>query len=147
MTELLDLTLLAPDIQIFPSLDKLRQHWCQNAPRLQSAGARWYRRGKGSAFECPFAGALFRGILQDTMRTIRRYSNRKLYDTQDSHYVTLAQIAAIIRAGDEIQVLHKVTGGDLTAATLAQIIFEEEKRGPKLGVAGLRKIIQTGQLS
>ena len=37
------------------------------------------------------------------MRTIRRYSNRKLPDTQTSHYVTLAQIAAIIRAGDDIQ--------------------------------------------
>ena len=78
------------------------------------------------------------------MRIIRRYSNRKLYDTQDSHYVTLAQVAAIIRAGDEIQVVAKVTGRDLTAATLAQIIFEEEKQRPKLPVAALRKIIQTG---
>jgi polyhydroxyalkanoate synthesis repressor PhaR len=81
------------------------------------------------------------------MRSIRRYSNRKLYDIKESHYVTLAQIAAIIRAGDEIQVLDKDTGRDLTAATLAQIIFEEEKHGPKLGVAGLRKIIQGGQIS
>jgi polyhydroxyalkanoate synthesis repressor PhaR len=79
------------------------------------------------------------------MRTIRRYSNRKLYDTKESHYVTLAQVAAIIRAGDDIQVLHKDTGRDLTAATMALILFEEEKRGPKLGIAGLRKIIQTGQ--
>jgi polyhydroxyalkanoate synthesis regulator protein len=38
------------------------------------------------------------------MRSIRRYANRKLYDTQDSHYVTLAQLTAFIRAGDEIQV-------------------------------------------
>jgi hypothetical protein len=60
-------------------------------------------------------------------------SNRKLYDTQESHYVTLAQIASIIRAGDDIKVLDKDTGRDLTAATMALIIFEEEKRGPKLG--------------
>jgi polyhydroxyalkanoate synthesis repressor PhaR len=80
------------------------------------------------------------------MRVIRRYSNRKLYDTQESHYVTLAQVAAIIRAGDEVQVLDKDTGRDLTSATMALIIFEEEKRGPNLGLVGLRKIIQTGQI-
>ena len=78
------------------------------------------------------------------MRTIRRYANRKLYDTQESHYVTLAQIATIIRAGDDIQVLHKSTGKDLTAATMAQIIFEETKQGQTLPVPELRKIIVSG---
>ena len=79
------------------------------------------------------------------MRTIRRYSNRKLYDTQDSHYVTLAQIATIIRAGEEIRVTSKDTGKDLTTATLAQIIFEETKGGQtSLPVPGLRKIIVSG---
>jgi polyhydroxyalkanoate synthesis repressor PhaR len=80
------------------------------------------------------------------MRSIRRYSNRKLYDTQESHYVTLAQVAAIIRGGDDVQVLDKDTGRDLTASTMALIIFEEEKKTPKLGIAGLRKIIQTRQI-
>jgi len=78
------------------------------------------------------------------MRIIRRYSNRKLYDTQTSHYVTLAQIATIIRAGDEIQVLDKDTGKDLTAATMAQILFEETKNGQALAAEGLRKIIVSG---
>lgn len=78
------------------------------------------------------------------MRTIRRYSNRKLYDTQTSHYVTLAQIAAIIRAGDDIQVVAKDTGKDITAATMAQILFEETKQGQALPVPGLRKIIVSG---
>ena len=78
------------------------------------------------------------------MRTIRRYSNRKLYDTQDSHYVTLAQVAAIIRSGDEIQVLDKNSGKVLTGATMAQIIFEETKNGQALAVEGLRKIIVSG---
>ena len=78
------------------------------------------------------------------MRTIRRYSNRKLYDTQASHYVTLAQIAAIIRAGDDIQVVAKDTGKDITAATMAQILFEEAKQGQALPVPGLRKIIVSG---
>jgi len=78
------------------------------------------------------------------MRNLRRYSNRKLYDTQDSHYVTLAQIAVLIRAGDDIQVLDKDTGKDLTAATMAQIIFEETKQGKPLPVPELRKIIVSG---
>ena len=77
-------------------------------------------------------------------RTIKRYSNRKLYDTTDSRYVTLHQIAAMIRNGDEIRVVDKATQADLTTATLAQIIFEEEKKGPRLPVEGLRKIIRNG---
>lgn len=78
------------------------------------------------------------------MRIIRRYSNRKLYDSKESHYVTLQQLAALVRQGEEIQVVNKSTQQDLTAATLAQIIFEEEKRGPRLSAAGLRNIITNG---
>jgi polyhydroxyalkanoate synthesis repressor PhaR len=78
------------------------------------------------------------------VRTIKRYSNRKLYDTTDSRYVTLPQIAGLIRNGDEIRVIDKSTQQDLTAATLAQIIFEEEKKGPRLSIEGLRRIIRSG---
>jgi polyhydroxyalkanoate synthesis repressor PhaR len=80
------------------------------------------------------------------MRTIRHYPNRKLYDTQESHYVTLTALAEILRQGEEIQVIDRETGRDLTAATLAQIIFEEERRRPRLPVAALRRTIQTGQI-
>ena len=79
-----------------------------------------------------------------TARTIKRYANRKLYDTRDSRYVTLDHIAAMVRAGDDVKVVDNTTRSDLTTATLAQIIFEEEKRTPRLTVAGLRKIIQGG---
>jgi len=79
-----------------------------------------------------------------TARTIKRYANRKLYDTRDSRYVTLDHIAAMVRAGDDVRVVDNTTRGDLTTATLAQIIFEEEKKTPRLSVAGLRKIIQGG---
>jgi polyhydroxyalkanoate synthesis repressor PhaR len=78
------------------------------------------------------------------MRLIRRYSNRKLYDTKDSRYVTLEQVAEFVRGGDEIRVLDNVTERDVTAAKLAQIIFEEEKRGPRLPVEQLRQIIREG---
>jgi polyhydroxyalkanoate synthesis repressor PhaR len=78
------------------------------------------------------------------MRTIKRYSNRKLYDTFDKHYVTLADVAGFVRNGDEVKVTDHVSGADLTSATLAQIIFEEEKHSARLGSEGLRHIIQHG---
>lgn len=62
------------------------------------------------------------------MRLIKRYPNRKLYDTGDKKYVTLNGIAQLIRDGHEVQVVDHATGEDLTAVTLTQIIFEQEKR-------------------
>jgi polyhydroxyalkanoate synthesis repressor PhaR len=85
-------------------------------------------------------------IRSRTMRTIKHYSNRKLYDTTESYYVTLAVLAALLRQGEEIRVVDKATGGDVTAPTLAQIIFEEERRQPHLPVAALHRIIQTGRI-
>jgi polyhydroxyalkanoate synthesis repressor PhaR len=60
-------------------------------------------------------------------RLIKRYSNRKLYDTKDSRYVTLLQIAEMVRAGEEVQIIDNNTKDDLTEVTLAQIIYEEQK--------------------
>jgi hypothetical protein len=50
----------------------------------------------------------------------------------------------MVRAGDDVRVVENTTRADLTTATLAQIIFEGEKKTPRLSVAGLRKIIQGG---
>jgi len=60
-------------------------------------------------------------------RIIKRYSNRKLYDTKDSRYVTLLQIAEMVRTGEEVQIIDNNTKDDLTEITLAQIIYEEQK--------------------
>jgi polyhydroxyalkanoate synthesis repressor PhaR len=60
-------------------------------------------------------------------RIIKRYSNRKLYDTNDSRYVTLLQIAEMVRGGEEVQIIDNNTKDDLTEITLAQIIYEEQK--------------------
>lgn len=62
------------------------------------------------------------------MPVIKRYPNRKLYDTEAKQYITLEGIADLIRAGQEVQVIDNVTGEDLTTLTLTQIIFEQEKR-------------------
>lgn len=63
-----------------------------------------------------------------TRRVIKRYSNRKLYDTKDSRYVTLLQIAEMVRGGEEVQIIDNNTKEDLTEVTLAQIIYEEQKQ-------------------
>ncbi|GAC1531717.1 MAG: hypothetical protein NVS3B10_27050 [Polyangiales bacterium] len=60
-------------------------------------------------------------------RVVKRYSNRKLYDTRESRYVTLLQIAEMVRAGEEVQIIDNATKDDLTEVTLAQIIYEEQK--------------------
>ena len=60
-------------------------------------------------------------------RVIKRYSNRKLYDTKDSRYVTLLQIAEMVRQSEDVQVIDNNSKEDLTEVTLAQIIYEEQK--------------------
>ena len=60
-------------------------------------------------------------------RIVKRYSNRKLYDTKDSRYVTLLQIAEMVRNGEEVQIIDNNSKQDLTEVTLAQIIYEEQK--------------------
>jgi polyhydroxyalkanoate synthesis repressor PhaR len=62
-------------------------------------------------------------------RVIKRYGNRKLYDVAASEYVSLEQVAAIIRAGETVEVIDNVTGDDITAQTLTQVVLEEGKRG------------------
>ena len=61
---------------------------------------------------------------------IKKYANRKLYDTRTSRYITLDQIAQLVRDGHEIKVVDSGNGGDLTQVTLSQIVLSEEKRGP-----------------
>ena len=78
-------------------------------------------------------------------RIIKRYANRKLYDTQHSRYVTLDQIAEMIRGGDDVKIVDNKSKEDLTSVTLAQIIFEEEKRQKSfLPLQAMRNIIQSG---
>ena len=79
-------------------------------------------------------------------RTIKRYGNRKLYDTQESRYVTLEDIAGFVKVGEDVQVVDNDSGEDLTAVTFAQIILEEErKKNGFVPVAILRQMIQQGE--
>ncbi len=83
----------------------------------------------------------------DDARLIKRYANRKLYDTRASRYVTLQQIAEFVREGEEVVIIDNKSKEDLTHVTLAQIIYEEEKnvehREERRSIPRLREFIQT----
>lgn len=79
------------------------------------------------------------------MPVIKRYANRKLYDTQARRYITLEGIAERIRSGEEIHVVDHQSGEDITAMTQAQIILDQEKKiKGGLPRAVLTGLIQTG---
>ncbi len=84
-------------------------------------------------------------ITNPNAKVIKRYQNRKLYDTQQSCYVTLEDIAKMIRANEEVVVVDNKTKRDITSSTLTQIIFEAEKKAKNyISNDTLREIIQTG---
>jgi len=77
---------------------------------------------------------------------IKKYANRKLYDTRTSHYVTLEGIADLVRKGHEIKVVDRDNGHDLTQVTLSQVVLSQEKHGPaRLVDAGNEVIHERGQ--
>jgi polyhydroxyalkanoate synthesis repressor PhaR len=77
---------------------------------------------------------------------LKKYANRRLYDTRSSQYVTLAEVADMIRGGQEVRVLDAKTKEDVTAFILTQIILESAKqRNVLLPVPLLHLIIQYGE--
>ncbi len=78
---------------------------------------------------------------------IRKYANRRLYDTSASRYVNLEDIAALIRNGTDVQVVDAKSGQDLTRVTLTQIILEDARDEPAgLPLDLLRKLIMTSDV-
>jgi polyhydroxyalkanoate synthesis repressor PhaR len=73
------------------------------------------------------------------VRIIKRYQNRKLYDTFQSCYVTLEEIAQIVREGNEIQVIDNKTKNDITYMTQIQLLFDQERKSLKPGDTELLK--------
>jgi polyhydroxyalkanoate synthesis repressor PhaR len=79
-----------------------------------------------------------------TPRVIKRYSNRKLYDTVESRYVTLPQIAQLVRKGEDVRIIDNNSKEDLTSVTLAQILYEEERKQSRaLPLGALKDLIHT----
>ena len=78
----------------------------------------------------------------DGIVTIKKYANRRLYDTESSTYITLDRLAALFREGRDFQVVDAKSGDDITGTVLTQIIVEEESRGATLlPVNFLRQLI------
>ena len=71
--------------------------------------------------------------------TIKRYSNRKLYDTSQSRYITLSELGELIRKGTNIEVIDNDTKADLTEVTLTQVLMTQQKQKQK----GIRNLVQT----
>ncbi|MCB2066483.1 MAG: polyhydroxyalkanoate synthesis repressor PhaR [Erythrobacter sp.] len=79
---------------------------------------------------------------EDTPIIIKKYANRRLYNTQSSSYITLDDLARMVRTGVDFEVLDAKTGADITHAILTQIIMEEETNGEQmLPVSFLRQLI------
>jgi polyhydroxyalkanoate synthesis repressor PhaR len=75
---------------------------------------------------------------------IKKYGNRRLYDTAESRYITLAELEASVRRGVEVRVVDSKTSEDLTQATLVQIILDSRGAGTLLPVALLTQLIRMG---
>jgi polyhydroxyalkanoate synthesis repressor PhaR len=73
---------------------------------------------------------------------VKKYGNRRLYDTQDSRYVTLDELAAKIRTGTDMRIIDAQTGEDLTQATLTQIVLETGNAAKFLPVQLLTQMIR-----
>jgi polyhydroxyalkanoate synthesis repressor PhaR len=89
------------------------------------------------------AGEIAPGTPRDP-KIIKRYTNRKLYDTVESRYVTLEEIAEMVKAGADVKIIDNRSKEDLTSVTLAQIIFEEEKKTSRMSLKTLRDLIRHG---
>lgn len=71
------------------------------------------------------------------IRVVKRYGSRKLYDTEESRYVSLEELGDWVRAGQDIRVVDNITDEDVTAPTLMQVIVEDGKRGTSLFTSDL----------
>ena len=77
-------------------------------------------------------------------RWIKRYANRKMYDVENSRYVSLSDLAGIIQSGESIKVTDKSGKEEYTAQVLRQIIMEQSKQSEASSVSALHEWIRTG---
>jgi polyhydroxyalkanoate synthesis repressor PhaR len=78
------------------------------------------------------------------MQVIKKYANRKLYHTNRKQYITLDGIAALIQAGDQVQVLDNETGEDITSSILTQVVLQARSSGDRLPTQVLTGLIRAG---
>jgi polyhydroxyalkanoate synthesis repressor PhaR len=84
--------------------------------------------------------------LNQRIRIIKKYQNRKLYDTKDSCYITLDEIAKLIKKGEDVTVVDNKTKNDVTSIILTQILVDQEKSQKSiLPLSMLKSIIREGR--
>lgn len=81
--------------------------------------------------------------MDNEIRIIKRYQNRKLYDTLMSCYVTLDELAQIIREGNEVKVINNKYGEDITYHVFLQILYEQERKSNDRNLDLLTKVIRS----
>ncbi len=82
------------------------------------------------------------------MVVIKRYSNRKMYNTESKAYITLDEISNLVQEGQEIQVVDHLTGADITAATMSQVLARQEKKiGGIIPQVMLERLVQLSGLT
>ena len=80
------------------------------------------------------------------VRLIKRYESRKLYDTEESRYVSLDEVARFVRGGQEVRIVDNASDEDVTAQTLTQVILEEGKNGrSQLSTEMLHDLVRKGE--
>lgn len=79
------------------------------------------------------------------LHTVKRYGSRKLYDPTDSRYVSMSDLAAWIRRGDQVRVLDNQSGDDVTAQVLTQVIAEEGRSGRVFSTSLLHDLLRVGE--
>jgi len=84
-------------------------------------------------------------MTDSSFRVIKRYANRKLYDLQQSSYITHDEIAGLVREGEDVRIIDNRTKEDLTTATLTQIFLDEEKKATRaMPVEAIRNLFHQG---
>ena len=82
------------------------------------------------------------------MMIIKRYSNRKLYNTDSRAYITLDEVSDLVQSGAEIKVIDHLTGADITAAVMTQVLAKQEKyTGGMIPKAFLERLVQLSGLT
>ena len=82
--------------------------------------------------------------MSQPMVVVKKYGNRRLYDTESSRYITLDDMAGLLRSGRDVRVIDAKTKADLTKSVLLQIITEQEKEHDLLPISFLKKVIRHG---
>src|SRR5205085_3638541 len=125
--------------------DRHRAKWWRRVRYCHDPNKTVARPRKKGVF-CPVRGSNPRVLMAKSEKpvTIKKYANRRLYNTGTSTYVTLEDLAALVKTGEDFVVYDAKTGEEITRSVLAQIIFEQEnKEGQNLlPIAFLRQLIR-----